>query len=51
MGNLNEFNYIKLAIRGMFIIFAAYGISSIIIKVKTYDELHKESLNVLEQIN
>lgn len=41
VGNLNEFNYIKLAIRGMFIIFAAYGISSIIIKVKTYDELHK----------
>ncbi|AUG57686.1 GGDEF domain-containing protein [Acetivibrio saccincola] len=40
-GNLAGFNFLKLAIRGMFIIFTAYGISSIIIQVKIYDEMHK----------
>lgn len=39
--NLNEFIFLRLAIRGMFIIFAAYGISGIIVKVKVYDEMHK----------
>ncbi|TYQ13338.1 UNVERIFIED_CONTAM: diguanylate cyclase (GGDEF)-like protein [Acetivibrio alkalicellulosi] len=42
IGNLSNLNYLNLIIRGIFIIFAAYGISGIIIEVKKYDELHKK---------
>lgn len=41
IGNLNEFNFIRLILRGIFIIFAAYGITGIIVQVKKYDEMHK----------
>lgn len=38
---LNKIDFIKLALRGIFIIFSAYGITGIIVQVKMYDEMHK----------
>ncbi|MDQ2085275.1 GGDEF domain-containing protein [Herbivorax sp. ANBcel31] len=38
---LSQFNFFKLFVRNVFIIFVTYGISAIIVQVKKYDEMHK----------
>jgi diguanylate cyclase (GGDEF)-like protein len=43
---LNEFNFLRLITRDLFMLVAAYGVSLVITEVKKYDEMHKREFRL-----
>ncbi|HHV28560.1 GGDEF domain-containing protein [Acetivibrio mesophilus] len=44
--NIEQINFLKLAIRDFFILLTAYGVSIVILEVKKYDEMHKREFKL-----